>query len=358
MEKVKQSFDLQSLVRENIRNLVPYSTARDDFQGMAEIFLDANENSMGSPLPGNFNRYPDPMQGKLKQKLSLIKGLSPDQIFLGNGSDECIDLLFRAFCIPGLDQVILCPPTYGMYEVCAHLNDIPIRLAPLDQSFQLDLEAIGRALDPRTKLIFLCSPNNPTGNSLRYSDIETILNNFDGLLVLDEAYINFSRHRSWIPGLAEYPNLVILQTLSKSWGLAGLRVGMALGSVELVRILNRVKYPYNIGQDTQELALEALDRVDQVNEWTRILVQQRERLEQELPKLGEVVQVYPSDANFLLVRMKDAQDCYRYLMRLGTIVRDRSRILLCAACLRITVGSPGENDLLLEQLSSYVSSPR
>jgi histidinol-phosphate aminotransferase len=257
------SFDLNAIIRPNIRNLVPYSSARDEFKGEASVYLDANENSLGSPLIKWYNRYPDPLQWEVKKKLSAIKGIAPEQIFLGNGSDEAIDLLYRAFCEPGIDNVVICPPTYGMYEVSANINNIKLKKVPLNASFQLDLEAMEGVIDPHTRVIWLCSPNNPTGNSLNREDVEIILNNFDGLVVVDEAYINFSRQRSFIPDLAEYPNLVVLQTLSKAWGLAALRIGMAFASREIIEVLNRIKPPYNISQAAQDLVLEALDRVEE-----------------------------------------------------------------------------------------------
>src|SRR5579871_3521080 len=299
-------FDLNRLIRENIRRLVPYSSARDDFKGEAHVFLDANENSLGSPLTKWYNRYPDPHQWKVKEALAKIKGIAPQHIFLGNGSDECIDLLYRAFCVPGKDNVIINPPTYGMYEVSAHINDVEVRRSVLLDDFQLDLVHLERLADEHTKLIWICSPNNPTANSMHRQDIEIVLNNFPGLVVIDEAYINFSRHRSFIQELTEYPNLVVLQTMSKAWGLAGLRLGMAFASEAIIDIYNKVKPPYNISQATQELVLKALEEVGQVNEMIRLLVMMRDQLASELAALPGVLKVYPSDANFLLVRVADA----------------------------------------------------
>ena len=256
---------------------MPYSSgARDEFKGEAQIFLDANENSLGSPLTKWYNRYPDPHQWKVKEALGKIKGIPPEHIFLGNGSDECIDLLYRAFCVPGRDNVIINPPTYGMYAVSAQINDVEVRRAVLLDDFQLDLVHLERLADENTKIIWICSPNNPTANSINRQDIEIVLNNFSGLVVIDEAYINFSRHRSFIQELAEYPNLVVLQTMSKAWGLAGLRLGMAFASKGIIDIYNKVKPPYNINQATQELALTALDGVGEVNEMIRALVTLRE----------------------------------------------------------------------------------
>jgi histidinol-phosphate aminotransferase len=346
-------FDLNSLLRENIRQLVPYSSARDDFKGEARIFLDANENSLGSPLTKWYNRYPDPHQWKVKEALGKIKGVAPVHIFLGNGSDECIDLLYRGFCVPGKDNVIINPPTYGMYEVSAHINDVEVRRALLLDDFQLDLVHLERLVDERTKIIWICSPNNPTANSMNRRDIEIILNNFSGLVVIDEAYVNFSRHRSFIQELTEYPNLVVLQTMSKAWGLAGLRLGMAFASEAIIDVYNKVKPPYNINQATQELALKALEEVGQVNEMIRMLVVMREQLARELAGLPFVQMVYPSDANFLLVRVTDARRLYDYLLGDGIVVRDRSRVELCSGCLRITVGTEQENAELMAVLREY-----
>ncbi len=346
-------FIVEDLLRENIRKLVPYSSARDEFKGEARVFIDANENSLGSPLMKWYNRYPDPMQWKIKEKLSAIKGIAPQHIFLGNGSDECIDVLYRAFCNPGKDNVIICPPTYGMYEVSAHINDVELRRARLLDNFQLDLIHLENLVDAHTKIIWLCSPNNPTANSLNREDIETVLNNFPGLVVIDEAYINFSRHRSFIAELQEYPNLVVMQTLSKAWGLAGLRLGMAFASEAIVEVYNRVKPPYNIGQATQDLVLKALDEVGQVNDMIRLIVQLRGELELALKKLPVVQQVHESDANFLLVKVTDAKAVYNHLLQNGIVVRDRSRVELCEGCLRITVGTGKENADLIKNLETF-----
>lgn len=347
------AFDINNLLRENIKNLVPYSSARDEFKGEASVFLDANENSLGSPLTHWYNRYPDPHQWKLKEKLAAIKGIPPQHIFLGNGSDECIDILYRAFCNPGKDNVIICPPTYGMYEVSAHINDVELRKARLLDNFQLDLIHLENLVDEHTKIIWLCSPNNPTGNALNREDIETILNNFGGLVVIDEAYINFSRHRSFIPALQEYPNLVVMQTLSKAWGLAGLRLGMAFASEAIIDIYNRVKPPYNISQATQELVLKALDEVGQVNDMIKWIVQMRGELAAALAVMQGVLQVYPSDANFLLVKVAEPRQVYQHLLQKGIVVRDRSRVELCEGCLRITVGTQKENADLIKNLETF-----
>lgn len=345
-------FDLDSILRDNIKRLVPYSSARDEFKGEASVYLDANENSFGSPLPTAYHRYPDPLQWKVKYRLAEIKGVPPQNIFLGNGSDEAIDILYRAFCRPGIDNVILCPPTYGMYEVSANINDVTVRKASLTPDFQLDLEAIESAMDENTKLIFICSPNNPTANAINREDIEMVLNNFDGIVVVDEAYINFSRQKSLIQELTEYPNLVILQTLSKAWGLAALRVGMAFASEDIINVFNKIKPPYNINQASQELALQALDNIDQVNGWIKETVEERNKLQAGLEKLPIVELVYPSDANFLLVKTVDAKGIYNKLVAQGIIVRDRSKVELCAGCLRITIGTPEENVTLLNTLQS------
>ncbi|TCS87376.1 histidinol phosphate aminotransferase [Anseongella ginsenosidimutans] len=349
-KKLKDFFDLNRLVRENIRQLVPYSSARDEFTGSARIFLDANENAFGSPLPQPYNRYPDPLQVRLKEALSRIKSVPPSRIFLGNGSDEAIDLLFRAFCSPGIDNVITLPPTYGMYEVSARINDVEVRKAPLLPGFQPDLDAIAREIDENTKLIFICSPNNPTGNSIGREAIETILSNFNGLVVIDEAYINYSRYRSFIQELDEYPNLVVLQTLSKAWGLAGLRIGMAFASEAIVHIFNKVKPPYNLNEASQQLALTALDNLEKVNDWIKQTTAERGQLEKALQDLPFVQKVFPSDANFLLVKTLDPKAVYRHLVKEGIVVRDRSRVKLCEGCLRITVGTPEENAELRDSL--------
>ncbi|MCA6364614.1 MAG: histidinol-phosphate transaminase [Bacteroidetes bacterium] len=345
-------FNFQQLLRSNIRNLVPYSSARAEFKGKASVWLDANENAWGSPGKEAYNRYPDPMQMKLKQKLSSIKGLLPDCMFIGNGSDEAIDLLYRACCNPGKDNVIVCPPTYGMYEVSANINDVEVRSIPLLPDFQLDLERISEAVDEHTKLIFLCSPNNPTGNCLEREDVEIVLNNFNGLVVVDEAYINYARYRSFIPDLTEYPNLVVLQTLSKAWGLAGLRVGMAFASPEIIEVLNQIKPPYNISEATQLLALEALEHYTLVNTQIKKTVEEREILVQRIAGLSFVQKVYPSDANFLLVKMDDPKRVYKLLVDAGIVVRDRSSQQGCEGCLRITVGTPEENMRLMDALKA------
>lgn len=363
-------FKLDLLVRENIKQLTAYSSARHEFSGTATIFLDANENSFGSSLTSlpavgeglaredtvgkvEYNRYPDPLQRKLKEKIGSIKGVPLHNIFLGNGSDEAIDLLFRIFCQPGKDNVLIFPPTYGMYEVCAGMNEVQLKKVSLLENFQLDLESIERAIDNNTKLIFVCSPNNPSGNSIDRKDIEVLLNNFNGLVVIDEAYINYAKQKSFIAELTEYPNLVVLQTLSKAWGLAGLRMGMAFAGEPIIRYLNKVKYPYNINSATQELAMEALENISIVNNWIKNTVDQREWLNSELSQLPFIKIVYPSDANFLLVKMTNAKLVYEYLVQKGIVVRDRSSVTLCEDCLRITIGTPDENTVLMTVLQRF-----
>jgi histidinol-phosphate aminotransferase len=346
-------FDINKILRENIKNLTPYSSARDEFQGEASVYLDANENAFGSPLDEPYNRYPDPLQYNVKKRLSEIKGLPVRNIFLGNGSDEAIDILFRSFCNPGVDNVILVPPTYGMYEVSANINDIKTKKVSLTEEFQLNLEGIAEAIDQNTKLIFICSPNNPTGNSINRDDVETLLNNFDGIVVVDEAYINFSRQKTFIQELTEYSNLVVLQTLSKAWGLAGLRVGMAFASEEIIEVMNKVKPPYNINESSQQLALKALANVEQVNGWIKETLLQRDKLVLALKAFDFVLDIYPSDANFILVKTTDPKGIYNFLVQKGIIVRDRSRIDLCEGSLRITVGTPAENETLIDTLKNF-----
>ena len=346
-------FNLQNILRENIKNLAPYSSARDEFKGEASVYLDANENSFGSPLAVNYNRYPDPLQFKVKEKLSEIKGVPPRNIFLGNGSDEAIDILFRAFCRPGIDNVITVPPTYGMYEVSANINDVEVRKIKLTPDYQLDMEGIAETIDDNTRIIFICSPNNPTGNSINRTDIETILANFNGLVVIDEAYINYSRQKTFIQELTEYANLVVLHTLSKAWGLAGLRLGMAFASEEIIEVFNKVKPPYNVNEASQQLALEALQNVEQINNWIKLTVSEREKLIIDLEKLEIVQKIYPSDANFILVKTVDAKGIYDHLVGNGIIVRDRSKVELCEGSLRITIGTPEENESLITNLKNF-----
>lgn len=346
-------FDLNKLVRPSLLDIKPYSSARDEFSGEAQVFLDANENSLGTPLLKWYNRYPDPYQRELKEAIASVKQVDPQTIFLGNGSDECIDLLYRCFCEPGKDSTIICPPTYGMYEVSAHINDVQLIKVPLLPNFQLNTTAILDAVQAHTKLIWLCSPNNPTGNSMHYEDVELLLNNFDGLVVVDEAYINFARQRSLLAQLSEYPNLVVLQTFSKAWGMAALRLGMAFGSTELVNWLNKIKPPYNINQVTQELALQALQEVGMVNDMIREIVAMREALAGVFARMPRVQKVFPSEANFILVKMTNATAAYQFLLTKGIVVRDRSRVELCEDCLRITIGTEKENTELVDALAEW-----
>ena len=350
------AFELDKLVRPNIKTLKPYSSAKDEYTGDAKILLDANENSLGSPLTKWYNRYPDPYQQKLKEKLAFVKQIAANQIFIGNGSDECIDILFRTFCEPGKDNIIICPPTYPMYEVSANINDIAIQKAPLLSDYQLNVAHIEQLVNPNTKIIWICSPNNPTGNSLDRIDIETILNHFEGIVVVDEAYINFSKQKSFVQSLIDYPNLVVLQTLSKAWGLAGLRLGMCFASPQVIGFMNKVKAPYNINIVTQELALQALEEVGQVNDMIKLLVDMRIALAQVIASMPHVIQVFPSDTNFILVKIPKARQLYAYLLSQGIIVRDRSALELCEDSLRITVGTEQENTLLVDAMYEWITN--
>jgi histidinol-phosphate aminotransferase len=347
------SFNLDKLVRENIKELIPYSSARDEFRGEAKIFLDANENSLGSPSIKWYNRYPDPHQADLKNAIGKVKGLSPEHIFLGNGSDECIDLLYRCFCEPKKDNVIICPPTYGMYKVSGNINDVEVREAQLLENFQLHINQIEHLIDEHTKIIWLCSPNNPTGNSMSREDVETILNNFNGIVVVDEAYINFSKHKSFLQELPDYPNLVVMQTFSKAWGMAALRLGMAFASAAIILLLDKIKPPYNINKATQDIVLEALNEIDQVNDMIKDLVGMRDALIRVFEQMPLVEKVYPSDANFLLVKITNAKEVYEYLLTKRIVVRDRSNVSLCQNCLRITIGTEDEITLLVKAIKEY-----
>lgn len=342
---------LQELTRPNIWCLKPYSSARDEYKGaVASIFLDANENPYNMP----HNRYPDPMQRELKMELSKIKKVPPESIFLGNGSDEAIDLVFRAFCEPRTDNVVAIDPTYGMYQVCAEVNDVEYRKVLLDENFQLSADRLLAAADGHTKMIFLCSPNNPTGNDLLRGEIEKLLLRFEGLVILDEAYNDFSEAPSFLQELARYPNLIILQTFSKAWGCAAIRLGMAFASPEIIGILSKIKYPYNVNQLTQQRAMEMLHRYYEIERWVKTLKEERENLEAEFARLPCVVKLFPSDANFFLVRVTDAVKIYNYLVGKGIIVRNRHSVSLCGNCLRVTVGTRIENEQLIEALKEYV----
>jgi histidinol-phosphate aminotransferase len=350
------AFELDKLIRPNIKTLKPYSSAKDEYTGAAKILLDANENSLGSPLTKWYNRYPDPYQRQVKEKLAFVKQIAANQIFIGNGSDECIDILFRTFCEPGKDNIIICPPTYPMYEVSANINDITVQNAPLLADYQLNVAHIEQLVNERTKIIWICSPNNPTGNSLDRIDIETILNHFDGIVVIDEAYINFSKQKSFVQSLIDYPNLVVMQTLSKAWGLAGLRLGMCFANPDIIGYMNKVKAPYNINIVTQELALQALEEVGQVNDMIKLLVDMRNALAQVIASMPHVIQVFPSDTNFILVKIPHARKLYEFLMSKGIIVRDRSALALCEDSLRITVGTEQENTLLVDAMYEWITN--
>ncbi|QRR00371.1 histidinol-phosphate transaminase [Dyadobacter sandarakinus] len=347
------NFDLSKILRPHILTLAPYSSARDEYTGQVGVFLDANENPFGSASTGNFNRYPDPHQAGIKALLAPLKHISTDRIFLGNGSDEPIDLLTRISCTPGKDRVIILPPTYGMYEVSASIHDVYIDKVSLTPDFHLDADAILHAVTPDTKIVWICSPNNPTANTMDRACIQRILENFVGLVVVDEAYIDFTDEPSWIAELDRYPNLVVLQTFSKAWGLAGIRIGMCFASAELVRILNKVKPPYNISLPAQQLLLEALHAVDKKDQMVADILTERATLDTMLRALPLVVKVYPSDANFLLVQFEDARAVMDYLIKETIIVRDRSRVHLCDGCLRITVGTSEENKVLIASLKKF-----
>lgn len=343
---------LQELVRPNIVRLTPYSCARNEFNGMnAHVFLDANEN----PYNANLNRYPDPLQEDLKKEIAKVKGVPAEHIFLGNGSDEAIDLIYRIFCEPRVDNVVAIAPTYGMYEVCADINDVEYRPVLLDEDFQLDADKLLEACDTHTKVIWICSPNNPTGNLLERQQIEKVLTTFQGIVVIDEAYSDFAQERPFRYELANYPNIIVLNTFSKAWACAAIRLGMAFASNDIISLFNKVKYPYNVNLLTQEKAIEILHSPSKIQQWLSIITTERAHL---LPAIGELPicqHVYPTDSNFFLVRVTDADGIYRYLVERGIIVRNRNRVALCGNCLRITVGTPQENCELLSALRQYKS---
>ena len=342
--------EISKLLRPHLLNLTPYSSARDEFKGDAEVYLDANENAIGSTSMDKYRRYPDPYQNELKKRIGKIKHISPERIFLGNGSDEPIDLLMRAFCNPGKDSILINPPTYGMYEVSASINDVKIVKIPLQEGFVFNKEAVFDAIEPGVKMIFLCSPNNPSGNSIDRDEIFEIVEKFQGLVILDEAYIDFSSQPSMINELENHRNLIILQTFSKAWGLAALRLGMTFADPEIIDILNMIKPPYNISGATQDLALKALDNHHQMKAMVKEIHAQKKRLKSMLSELDTIQKIYPSDANFLLVKMENAHDIYVKLINQKVIVRDRSHVELCEDCLRITIGTEKENKKLVNQL--------
>ena len=338
--------DIPSLLRNNIRSLTPYSSARDEYKGEEAIFLDANENPYNSPL----NRYPDPLQVRLKKRISEIKGVAPENIFLGNGSDEAIDLLIRAFCEPGVDNILAIKPTYGMYKVCADINGVEYRESLLNEDYQVNVQQLTGLADNNSKLMFLCSPNNPTSNSLYTDDILKLIKQFKGLVILDEAYIDFSIHPSMAPQLKKYANLVILQTFSKAWGMAGIRLGLAFADIEIIRVLNRIKYPYNVNILTQKVALEHLSGTENKDKWVNLILEQRNLLKSQLSQLSMVMNILPVDANFLMVKFDDPKKVFNFLIDKKIIVRDRSKVALCEGYLRITVGTPEENTMLINAL--------
>lgn len=343
------NFSLEKLVRPNIWKLEPYSCARTEFTGEASTFLDANENPYNSP----FNRYPDPFQVKVKEEIVKVKGATTKNICLGNGSDETIDLMYRIFCEPKVDNVVAIEPTYGMYRVCADINDVEYRTVLLDENYQFQAKDLLAKVDNKTKVMWLCSPNNPTGNALKTEEIVKVLEGFSGIVVVDEAYIDFSSQKSWVEKLGNYPNLVILQTFSKAWGSAGIRLGMAFASEEIIGLMNKVKYPYNINILTQEKALELLSNKAKVSEWVKVILAERENLVKELEKLEVVKHIYPTDANFVLIKVSDANKLYKHLVDAGVIVRNRNSVSLCQNCVRISIGSPEENKALMNAMQSF-----
>ena len=341
--------NLDNLIRDNIKNLKPYSSARDEFQGEASVYLDANENPFNAP----YNRYPDPLQRKLKDKIAALKHIHHDNIFLGNGSDEPIDLVFRAFCEPSIDNVVAIEPTYGMYKVAAEINNVEYRKVLLAENYMLKSADLLAATDANTKLIFICSPNNPTGNLLDKKEISHILTTFHGLVVLDEAYIDFANDEGFLGQLSNYPNLIVLQTFSKAWGMASIRLGMAFASHSIITIFNKIKYPYNINLLTQQYALEAVGNITETKDWVKLILSNKELLLQELESVRSVEKIYASDANFILVKVNEPKLVYDYLVDNKIIVRNRSNISLCEGCIRITIGTQEENDTLVKALKRY-----
>ncbi|MEQ8678828.1 MAG: histidinol-phosphate transaminase [Cyclobacteriaceae bacterium] len=343
----------ESLVRSHLKAIKAYSSARDEYEGEIGVFLDANENAIGSVTQTQVNRYPDPHHRKLKEAWSKIKDIDPDRIFFGNGSDEPIDLLIRLFCNPGTDHIITMPPTYGMYEVSAAINNIENKKIPLTENFQMDVPAVLAQITPSSKMIFVCSPNNPTGNLLNKQDVEEILESFQGIVVIDEAYIDFSSEPSWITQLSKYRNLVVLQTLSKAWGMAGIRVGSAMADPYIISMLEKIKPPYNLSLPNQQLAREAMGNVNQKNEEVDLILFERDRVKVELEQFLQVKKIFPSDANFLLVRFEESKPIFDHLIREKVIVRDRSSQINCNNCLRITIGTKGENDQLIKLIGDF-----
>ena len=343
---------LEELVRPNVWRMQPYSSARNEFQGNASVFLDANENPWNEPI----NRYPDPLQRQVKARLSQLKGVEPRSICLGNGSDEAIDLVIRAVCEPKADNIVTITPSYGMYEVAAETNDVECRKVALDEHFDLDVAALWAAVDAHTKVIYLCSPNNPSGNSLNREAIYQLLRGFEGLVVVDEAYIDFSAQPSFLAELSQYPNLIVLQTFSKAWGAAAIRLGMAFAAPAIIEVLNKIKYPYNINLLVQNKALELMENEAEMRQEVKAILAERVRMAKLLSEAPFGFEVFPSDANFLLVRVGDADRLYKALVDRGIIVRNRNRVLKCQGCLRITIGLPAENDLLLHALSEEVQA--
>ena len=339
---------IKELVRPNIWSLAPYSSARNEYSGhVAHVFLDANEN----PFNGPYNRYPDPLQESLKERLSEVKNVPAENIFLGNGSDEAIDLVYRCFCEPKKDNVVAICPTYGMYEVCANINDVEYRNVMLDENYQITAEKLLAACDANTKAIWICSPNNPTGNDIKNEEIEKVIENFDGIVIVDEAYIDFSKQKSFSRYInSETSNVIVLQTMSKAWGSAAIRLGMAFAKKEIIAIFNKVKYPYNVNMLTQEQAMKRLKDTQPVEQWVNILLQERGRTIEAFAELPICEKIYPTDANFFLARVKDAQSTYNYLVEKGIIVRNRTRVSLCNNCLRVTIGTREENNELIGAL--------
>ena len=341
---------LEQLTRPNIWSLAPYSSARNEYAGReARVFLDANENPYNAP----FNRYPDPLQLELKAAISKVKGVPAECIFLGNGSDEAIDLPYRCFCEPGVDNVVAIEPTYGMYKVCADINNVEYRTVLLDEQYQTTADKLLAATDAHTKIIWLCTPNNPTGNCLVREEVVKVIEQFEGLVIVDEAYSDFSSQKTLRSELAKYPNLIVLNTMSKAWGCAAIRLGMAFASQDIIDIFNKVKYPYNVNQLTQQQALEALKDPFEVDQWVKILLQERSRMIEAFRELPICEKVYPTDANFFLAKMTDATKIYNYLVDRGIIVRNRHRVQLCQNCLRITIGTKTENSELVAALRQY-----